>query len=319
MSIKMLNRKKGDKIQSKKGFLQISFAWLFAIIIGAIILFFAIYASVKLIDTEESAASAEIGKEIVVLLNPLETGFGEEKTTPLSIPVESRINNGCENFGGFGEQRLSVSQRISGKWTDAGIEQIFYNKYIFSNKSVQGKNFYLFSKPFEFPFKVSDLIFLTSSEDKYCFSDAPEEIKEELRSLGQGNIFIENCPADIIKVCFDGGTDCNIEVDAFQKTVEKDGELVYYETDALMYAAIFSDADLYECQVQRLMKRLEALALLYNEKEAVISEVGCLSEVSPLGLAEAANSATGSFDLVIVKTAADNADRENKRAYCELW
>jgi len=91
---------------NKKGFLQISFGWLFAIIIGAIILFFAIYASVKLIGTEEQTAAAETGKEVAVLLNPLETGFGEEKTTPLSIPIESRINNRCDLFGDFGEQGI---------------------------------------------------------------------------------------------------------------------------------------------------------------------------------------------------------------------
>src|SRR3990172_13409494 len=137
---------------NKKGFLQISFGWLFAIIIGAIILSFAIYASVKLINIEESVSSTETGKQIAVLLNPLETGFGEETSTPLSIPTESRINNKCETFGDFGEQGISVSQKRSGDWTETGAGQIFYNKYIFSNETVQGKNFYLFSKPFEFPF-----------------------------------------------------------------------------------------------------------------------------------------------------------------------
>jgi hypothetical protein len=67
----------------KSGFIQIPFAWLFAIIIGAMIIFFAIYVSIKLIKTNENVATAEVGKEISVLLNPLETGFGETKTTIL--------------------------------------------------------------------------------------------------------------------------------------------------------------------------------------------------------------------------------------------
>ena len=49
---------------NKIGFIQISYAWLFAIIIGIIILSIAIYASVKLIGTEESASAAETGREI---------------------------------------------------------------------------------------------------------------------------------------------------------------------------------------------------------------------------------------------------------------
>jgi len=304
---------------NKKGFIQISFAWLFAIIIGAIILFFAIYASVKLIKTEEGVSGAEIGKEISVLLNPLETGFGEEKTTPLTIPVESRINNRCGSLDNFGEQEISVSQKSKGEWTKTGVGTVSYNKYLFSNKSVQGKNFYLFSKPFEFPFKVADLIFLTSAEESYCFVDAPKEIQEELTSLSQANLFTANCPSGSIKVCFKGGENCNINVDMNDKSVEKRGDLVYFETDSLMYGAVFSDKEIYECQVQRLMGRLKELAFIYNDKENLISERGCPAEVNILPLADVANSLKDSADLIIVKAVADDAEDENKRAYCELW
>jgi len=329
---KMLNKKRDNKIikinnnfhikglnLNKKGFIQISFTWLFAIIIGAIILFFAIYASVKLMKTEESVSSAEAGREISVLLNPLETGFGEEKTTPLTIPVESRLNNRCESFTGFGEQEVSVSQKIRGKWTYAGVGSVTYNKYIFSNKSVQGKNFYLFSKPLEFPFKIADLIFLTSAEESYCFIDSPEKIQEELTSLSQANLFTENCPSDSIKVCFEGGEDCVVAVDINDRTVEKDGSIVYFETDSLMYGAVFSDKEIYECQVQRLMKRLKELAFIYNDKENIISVKGCPAEVNLLGLADSASSLRDSSDLVVVKAAADDVEDENERAYCELW
>ncbi|MDP3992586.1 MAG: hypothetical protein U1B79_00745 [Candidatus Pacearchaeota archaeon] len=307
-------------MRNKNGFIQISFAWLFAIIIGAIILFFAIYASVKLINIEEGVSTAETGKEISVLLNPLETGFGEERTTPLTIPVESRINNRCESFADFGEQEISISQKKGGEWTDTGVGSVTYNKYIFSNKSVQGKNFYLFSKPFEFPFKISDLIFLTSAEETYCFVDAPEEIQEELTSLSQANLFTENCPSDSKKVCFGSDSNCDIIVKENEKSVEKDdGELVYYETDALMYAAVFADKEIYECQVQRLMKRLGILALIYNDKENILSGRGCPAEVNLLGLADSASSLRDSSDLIVVKAAADDVENENDGADCKLW
>ncbi len=306
---------------NKSGFIQISFAWLFAIIIGAIILFLAIYASVKLIKTEEFVSTTETAKEISVLLNPLETGFGEEKTTQLTMPVESRLNSRCGSSGIFGEQEISVSQKIRGKFTDTGVGSVAHNKYIFSGKSVQGKNFYLFSKPFEFPFKAADLIFLSSSEESYCFTDAPEEIREELADLGQANLFTENCASDSIKVCFKSATgeDCDVAVDINDRTVEKNGSLVYFEGDSLMYGAVFADREIYECQVKRLMKRLKELAFIYNDKEAIISGKGCPAEVNLLGLADSASSFRDSADLVAVKFAADDAEEENKRAYCELW
>ena len=308
---------------NKKGFLQISFAWLFAIIVGAIILFFAIYASVRLIGTEESTSTAQAGKEIAVLLNPLETGFGEETTTPLSTGVGSRINNNCAEFGDFGSQEISVSQMSRGEWTDAGLSQSFHNKYIFSGGVSEGKNFYLFSKPLEFPFKVADLIILTSAEDRYCLSDAPDDIKEELAQLGQGNLFTENCPDNSVKICFASGSGCDVVVNENQKAVtyEDNNEKVYYEKDALMYAAIFSnsDSELYECQVKRLMQRLSSLALIYNDKESLLSSVGCTAEVGLLGLAEAANALGESSDLITVRAFATRAENENKRAYCKLW
>jgi len=306
----------------KDGFLQISFGWLFAIIIGAIILFFAIYFSARLINTEETLSTTQTGKEIAVLLNPLETGFNEEKTTPLTISIESIIYNKCSNFGDFGEQEISISQKVNGKWTETGLEQIFYNKYIFSNNISQGKNFYLFSKSFNFPFKVADLIILTSSQKNYCFVNASESVKKELLNLNQPNFFIENCPTESIKICFDNfrENDCYVNVNTRDKSVKKiDEEPVYYETDALMFAAVFSDRDLYECQVKRLMKRLETLALLYNDKQAMLSRIGCVAEIDLFGLTNSASSLRDSSGLIDVKMFALDADNENKRANCRLW
>ena len=78
-----------------KGYLQISFAWLFAIIVGAVILFLAIYASTRLMSTEQTTLDAKTGKEIGILLNPLETGFESIKATSLGFPVNTRIYNRC--------------------------------------------------------------------------------------------------------------------------------------------------------------------------------------------------------------------------------
>ena len=302
----------------KKGFIQISFTWLFAIIVGAIILFFAIYASVKLIGTEGSISSTETGKEIAVLLNPLETGFGETTTTPLTLPRESRINNNCETFGEFGEQEISISQQRGSEWEATGVSSVVNNKYLFSNERVEGKNFYLFSKPFEFPFKVADLIFLTSSKDVYCFADSPQDIKDELNGLNQGNLLTENCPSNSIDVCF-SRENCEINVNINGREVEKKGDLVYFEGDALMYGAIFAEGEIYECQVKRLMGRVKELSIIYNDKENILLGKGCSAQVNPLVLADSASNLEDSSDLYLVNAVADDIEDENKRAECGLW
>ena len=130
----------------KNGFLQISFAWLFALIVGGFILFLAIYASTSIVKTERTSIDASTAKEIGVLLNPLETGFETGKTNSITLPSETRIFNRCNNNGFFGRQILKISQKNFNKWTDTNVNVGFSNKYIFSENYVQGKKFFLFSK-----------------------------------------------------------------------------------------------------------------------------------------------------------------------------
>ncbi|MBU2104378.1 MAG: hypothetical protein KKF67_01205, partial [Nanoarchaeota archaeon] len=162
-------------MKNKRGALDISFAWLFAIIIGGFILFLAVYAAIKLIGTEQTIQDAKTGKEIGVLLNPLETSFESGKTSLLTMPVETRIYNKCNNQGTFGRQIIQVSQKSFNKWTETNIDVGFSNKYLFSEKYAEGKKFYLFPKPFEFPFKVADLTIIIPKDKNYCFVNPSED------------------------------------------------------------------------------------------------------------------------------------------------
>lgn len=306
----------------KKGFLQISFAWLFAIIVGAVILFLAIFAVTKMIDTQETITSVKTAKEIGVLLNPLETGFEIGKTTTLAFPTETRIYNRCDNLNGiFGKQGIQISQKSFDKWTETDLEVRFSNKYIFSEDYAEGQTFYIFSKPFKAPFKVSDLIYLTSSKDNYCFIDSPENIKEELNSFNQENIFTENCPDESIEVCFDG-SDCEIKVDYGNKIVKKRDKNLYFREDALMYAAIFSDSDIYNCQLQRLMQRVEVLTQIYKDKENFILQRGCNSNLGG-DLIQLGNSAKNLDDSIklnnVWNIVEDIKEKNELNNQCKLW
>jgi len=304
---------------NKKGFLQISFAWLFAILVGAVILFLAIYLSTKLIRTEQTSIGAQTGKEIGILLNPLETSFETGKTTSLTLPVETRIYNKCNNNGIFGNQIIQISQKSFNKWTETDIDIAFSNKYIFSEKYVEGKKFYVFSKPFEFPFKVADLIYITSSLKKYCFVNPPEDIEEELLDLEQQNLLIEDCSdSKNVMVCF-GDSNCNINVNYYAKYVEKNNKKMYFEGDTLMYAAIFSDSDVYECQLKRLMQRVENLALLYKDKAIFIAETGCHSNLNLMELVNIAGGFSSSEELYEMNRLVEDIKEKNELAECALW
>jgi hypothetical protein len=291
----------------------------------------AIFAAVKLMGTEQEISSAETGKELEILTNVLETGFESSKTASLEIPLETRIKNNCQepnSFEPFGIQGLQVAQKSLNRWSEIGTEIVFRNRYIFSEDVTEGKKFHMFSKSFDFPFKVSDVIYLTSSEENYCFVGLEDssEIKREISNLNQKNLFVEGCPSSSINICFDDfGTQCDVEVNLNQKYVEKENkegeiEKVYFETDSLMYGAIFSEKNIYECQVKRIMQRLSELSQIYSEKESLLSEKqSCPRSGEILNLAATANSFTDSSNLITVKKVAESVDKVNGRAICKLW
>lgn len=309
--------------KTKKGYLEISFAWLFAIIVGATIIFLAIYFSTRVINVEQTASGTETTKEIGILTNPLETGFESAATSSFILPRETRIMNKCDDFSGvFGEQKISLSEKSFNQWKATGVDVSFENKYFFSDNETEGKTFYVFSKQFEFPFKIADLIYLTSSMKTYCFINSPEEVQAEISNLNQGNLKVageEECPQGSITVCFDSG-DCNVSVKS--NYVVKENKRMYFGNSiALMYAAIFSSPEVYECQISRLMKRTSEIASLYNDKGEKISNRGCSFNLGTelLSFSNSAGNTISSSSLESVKTQADNLDNLNKMSDCLLW
>ena len=306
---------------NKKGYLQISFGWLFAIIVGIVIIALAIYFVTKIGGTQDTIQSAKTSKEIGILLNPLETSFESAVTSSVIFPEETRIYNRCDNHDNFGNQKIEIMQKsINNKWSKTGIEASFQNKYIFSERNSEGKTFYIFSKPFEFPFKVANLMYITSASTNYCFIDAPEDIEDEISDLKQPNLKLEKeCSEEDVKVCFGYGS-CDIEIDYDAKKVEKEGEIMYFETDALMYAAIFSDKATYKCQLKRLMQRIEQLSNIYLGKSNALSIKGCDPVLNPY-LSSLINSASGLSDsnqLYTMNFIIEELEEKN-RGNCKLY
>lgn len=311
--------------KNRRGALEISFGWLFALAAGAVILFLAIYFGSKIIGSSDEIISAETGEEITILLNPLETSFETAQTTSITIPLETRINNFCSDETPFGKQSLQLDQKRFNEWTETETKVSSYNKYIFSKAITEGKTFYLFSKPFDFPFKVANLIYLTSSDNVYCFIGAPKEIKEEISNLNQKNLQVDNCSKGSTKVCF-SGAGCNIEVDYTDGEVRKGEDIFYFsgmdDSNALMYAAIFSDKEIYECQVKRLMLRIEELSLIYYDKEIITRDSsGCDEGIgtSLIQLSTLAGNLNNSQTLELIKLNAEDAEEKNNARRCLLW
>ena len=317
------------KINNKRG-LEMSFAWIFAIVVGAVIIFLAIYSTTRLIDTEKTTQNTEIGKEIGILLTPVETNLESGKAAIIKMPVETRIFNECKKLQGevFGKQDISVSTKsnIGKEWESSGIASSFQNKYIFSGDVIEGKEFRIFTKPFEMPFKIADLTFIWSSNEEYCFINPTREIERDILDLElQGMEIVEDislCSVNSKKVCFTR-SGCDIDVDVNSQSVKKKKrtESVFYE-DELIFGAILSDLENYECQVKRLMARDSELSSITISKSLFLSSKGCGSErLQPLlgSLSNKTLEIKSSLELREISNLAENIRRENDNLGCRLF
>ncbi len=262
----------------KRGYLDISFGWMFAIIVGIFILAFAFFFAQKYIGQEEYKIGTTTAKELGVILNPFEIGIESGSSPPpIKTPSNTRIFIGCDEDGVFGEQLISASFESTRGFSEPGVEIGFKNKYIFSEEMVEGDEFYVLIMPFNFPFKVADIMILTSTDKEYCFVDAPSDVKKDLlgENFRKDNFKIHpDCSRNSVKICFTSGNNCDTIVNYNQGYVMKDGKrLEFY--DNLLYGAIFSDKDLYECQAKRLILRAEQLSDIYGEKADFLNIRGC--------------------------------------------
>lgn len=325
-------------IKNKKGALEFSFAWIFAIVAGVLILLLAIYGVVKFINLNKTEISAQTAKGITVLLNPLESAFEESARKPMVLPIETRIYTTCENDtfeSVFGKQTIRTSQKLSNEWSNEEVNVPFYNRYVFSKNPAQGKRFYLFSKSVEIPFKIADLIYVISTDDKYCFVNPPGDIEDEIEGLiGETpkeyeNFILENrksdCPDGSTTVCFSG--ECDIYVSRNSNSagrITKSSETTWYEGDALMYAAIFSSKKDYECQVDRLMSRAEQLYELYWDKAEFLSSQRDICSpplrAEIIRMLDLLRHFQDSEDLSVIYDMAEEIEtKNNANNECRLW
>ena len=312
----------------KRGF-EFSFAWLFALLVGSVIIFLAIFATMNLIKINRKATDTFSAKQLTIVFEPMEVGLAEGKSSYADLDSETRIYNICYDDGGFGDQEISISTKsgLGKEWENPGVPISIKNKYIFSSKIEQGKRVYFFSKPFKMPFKVSEMIFLTTN--KYCFINAPEIVREDISGLNLKNIKLENCSESDINVCFGGqGKDCKILVSGTCLSdcesnfdygyVTKDNEEIFY-TGNLIYSAIFSDNEVYECNVKRLVKRLIQQSLLYLDEANYLS-AKCGTGSSGLSqIVKTGASFKNSKDLILIKNIAKEIEYQNDLAQCGLW
>jgi hypothetical protein len=270
-------------MKNKKAIFGMSFNWIFAILAGGFILVIAIYGASKFIQTSETNLNTQTAARLTSLLDPLETGLASGKATEINFQKQSRFYFTCNDkaFPPFGRQTIAFSEQTFGeKFSEKSEKVNIKDKYVFTNDLLEGKSLTIFSKPFELTFKVADLTMIIS--DNYCFYQAPEDVEDDLESLNLKNIIFMNNTKEkcnSIKVCFTSEQkDCQIKVNPDENYLIKNNKKLYF-TDNLIYAAIFSSPEIYECNVKRLKSKFNELSKIYLTKIKVMERKGCTSNI----------------------------------------
>ncbi len=286
------------RLKSKRGF-DLPFSWIFAIIAGAFIILISIYATTKFINVGKNYGYALNAKTIDNILGPVVNGLASGSAyPPIQFNKETRIYLGCEASSSqsplFGRQTLGFSEEsgLGKKWTPPENNISRYNKYVFGRSVMQAKKFYIFSKPFFLGYKVEDLVYFIPASDNYCFVNAPENVEYTMRSFGFSNINlttrISSCPTNSIITCFDfSDSFCEIKVEYDNSENPEIGRIIRegttdnYAGESLLYAGIFSSADIYRCNIARLGIKINILAKIYLDKIELVREKDCGSLIEP--------------------------------------
>lgn len=312
-----------------------NFVWLFAIVAGTAVLILAILGAVKYGKTTSHLQDTEIAKTLAVVTDSMQAGFSSGKKSVIGFSKPTIIENSCYEEGfGFNELSVMTKERPSQTFESFGTPIRVLNKYLYIPGS-PGTEFYVFSVPLTFAFRVTDAIILVPNE--YCFIGLDDEprISSILSVLGSKAKFGSiNCTEDSIKVCFDGLAGCDITVhplcnnpDCESKydfgIVEKEDYSVEYMGN-LMYPAIFSEKSAYRCNLKRILYKQSILSNLYSQKVSLMNYRDCNVDL----LLDLESFEQESFDLsrqsgdVFLEDIYLNAiyikSKEN-RGQCTLW
>ncbi len=311
----------------KKG--MIEFSWIFALIVGAVILFLAFYFIGTKFTEKEVLSSVQTEQSLDIIFNPFSSfgSLGATSSKVIELKKPEKFNFSC-NSNNLGYNGILVSTEVSVK------PRLVYDKYLFTENFSQGKNFQIISKPFSMPWRVADLIYFFSKDDFYCFvgfSDAEEEFGDSGTGLNISNFQFESpCPSPSVVICNCNGCNqqksgCNITVDFLDNVVIKSSGRSFFVDDATMYAAILSDPYIYNCNLKRLAKRIVYQTEVYMGKSSAVSSrcsvgfnLGSL-KYDAEGLYSARNPGKTRDNLANLKSSADILKNQNMWAECKLF
>ena len=302
----------------KKAIMETQFAWIFILIVGAVILVFFVGVSKTQRESAEVKSSGVFSKEFDAIL----AGIGVSVGTSHKIFLpEIDILMDCDTYTvGFTSNNLE-------------------NRILFAPEQIKGDALVAWTVSWNAPFKVANLILLTGSDLRYfivddgliaedLFDSLPNEMTKELiteediiidlKNYKTKFIFINKDEADIensilaqelsnnkrdvtaINFKMDSEMDDSNEVEFYKFNGNnfelEDSSLFFGENSK--FAAIFAqDAEFYTCSMEKAFKRLSFISLIHYKRAEKLA--GTLS----VDLCES----TGYYDLENLQSMSESA------------
>ncbi len=277
---------------NKRGAIELQFNWIFVLVAGFIIFTFII----SIILSQKKSADAALGVDITNQITAELQGKRAPNTFyEVTIP-ESTFTFRCTKDDGYFDMKISESTPLP---TDI----------IFTDKTLQTKKLYLWTREFRLPYTITTVTYLTQPSTAFILYNATgntaytvnelrylDEIYADLSStnitllVANGNDIASK--AGQFKrshiICFDGNcpkTIANTNVyditpnqtlnslDAYGTIKINGGDETAYITKTTLYGAIFSEnKNYYECQLNRLMGQFEIKRELMQTRIALLDE-----------------------------------------------
>ncbi len=247
--------------------------WILVSIIGATIIIFALVFVGKTRPSQEYQNNAILVNYVDLFFNPFTSGVGSTGKE-IKLPFQTEISFSCES----GVEKITLGKGIS-----ASSREI-KDKFIFAKDKILTDKIFIFSQPLNLPYEVSDLVIAFDTQNKYCLiydadsRDFVISLTNELTDIRDSFTAcnsINCCSQDSRVITFYSSPEADVNIvnkaEEFEYgIVNFKGKQSFFIDKSTLVSAIFSDYEIYDCNIKRIGKKISLASGIYEEKATLL-------------------------------------------------
>jgi hypothetical protein len=140
-------------MKQKKAAIEVQFNWVFVMVAGALILVFFF----GIVQKQREMSQAKISNSLLTNIESIATGAGVSRGTVQRV--------GLPNIG----INFDCTEECLCSYSIEDIRKEYHDKIIFAPKLVKGSEIILWTLDWKIPFRVTNVVYATTANDKYFF------------------------------------------------------------------------------------------------------------------------------------------------------